>query len=455
MKKYRLSFLFAPIAFLLNIVTLNVSVIVAYYLKFQNVENLFEPPYVILFWFLNLAWIAILGVFKPIKSSRISFNIPTLIFNYSKIIIFLLLIVSLFWVSYKSYFYSRQVLFCSVLFSAVLGFIWRIIAVFVLKSYRRTGHNARSFAILGEGELSKQIETYYAQSPELGLKNLGTFVKDSKIGLDIDVLFGLCMNKTVDIVYACVPYIDDENTRKLIKLSENYPFEVKIISDFRGFFDKGLAVEYHGNIPVLNVSKKPYSDPKVELIKRTFDLTVSTLIILALVPVFLMISLITVITSRGPLFYTQERIGRWGKPFRIIKFRSMYVNSEKNGPQLSTGDLDPRITPWGRFMRKTRLDELPQFFNVIMGDMSVVGPRPERQHFIDQIVEIAPEFNKLLTLRPGITSLGQVKYGYASTVVEMVKRMKYDLIYLKKYSIETDLQIILLTVTVMLQSRGK
>jgi putative colanic acid biosynthesis UDP-glucose lipid carrier transferase len=106
-------------------------------------------------------------------------------------------------------------------------------------------------------------------------------------------------------------------------------------------------------------------------------------------------------------------------------------------------------------MRKTRLDELPQFFNVIMGDMSVVGPRPERQHFIDQIVEIAPEFNKLLTLRPGITSLGQIKYGYASTVVEMVKRMKYDLVYLKKYSIEADLRIILLTVAVMIQSRGK
>ncbi|MDP1815406.1 MAG: exopolysaccharide biosynthesis polyprenyl glycosylphosphotransferase [Leadbetterella sp.] len=455
MKKYRLSFLFGPIAFLLNIVTLNVSVIGSYYLKFHNVESLFEPPYIILFWFLNLAWVAILGVFKPTKNSRISFNIPTLIFNYTKIIIFLLLIVSLFWVSYKSYFYSRQVLFYTILFTVLIGYFWRIIAVFALKAYRSSGHNGRSFAILGDGDLSKQIQSYYAQSPELGFKNLGTYVADSQHGKNIENLFELCMDKTVDIVYACPPYIGNDNIQNLIKLSENYPFEVKIISDFRGFFDRGLSVEYHGYIPVLNVSKKPYSDPKVELVKRIFDLSVSTIIILTLFPVLLIISLITIISSRGPLFYTQERIGRWSKPFKIIKFRSMYLNSEKNGPQLSTGNLDPRITPWGRIMRKTRLDELPQFFNVIMGDMSVVGPRPERQHFIDQIVEIAPEFNKLLTLRPGITSIGQVKYGYASTVAEMVNRMKYDLIYLKKYSIETDLQIIFLTVTVMIQGRGK
>lgn len=455
MKKYGLSFLFGPIAFLLNIVTLNVSVIASYYLKFNNIQNLFEPPYMVLFWFFNLAWIAILGVFKPTKNSRISFNIPTLIFNYTKILVILLLLVSLFWVSYKSYFYSRQVLFFTILFTTLIGYIWRIIAVFTIKAYRSSGHNNRNFAILGEGELSRQLESYYAQSPDLGFKNLGTFVNNSKNGKDIDKLFELCMDTTIDIVYACLPYVENENLQKLIKFSENYPFEVKIISDFRGFFDKGLSVEYHGYIPVLNVSKKPYSDPKVELVKRTFDLIVSTLILLALVPILLVISIITLITSRGPLFYTQERIGRWGKPFRIIKFRSMYVNSEQNGPQLSTGDLDTRITPWGRIMRKTRLDELPQFFNVIMGDMSVVGPRPERQHFIDQIVEIAPEFNKLLTLRPGITSLGQVKYGYASTVAEMVKRMKYDLIYLKKYSIETDLQIIFLTVTVMVQGRGK
>ncbi|MBK6979675.1 MAG: sugar transferase [Cytophagaceae bacterium] len=142
--------------------------------------------------------------------------------------------------------------------------------------------------------------------PDLGSKNLGTFVNNSKNGKDIDKLFELCMDTTIDIVMLVCPYVENENLQKLIKFSENYPFEVKIISDFRGFFDKGLSVEYHGYIPVLNVSKKPYSDPKVELVKRTFDLIVSTLILLALVPILLVISIITLITSRGPLFYTQE-----------------------------------------------------------------------------------------------------------------------------------------------------
>ncbi len=269
MKKYRLSFLFAPIAFLLNIVTLNVSVIVAYYLKFQNVENLFEPPYVILFWFLNLAWLSCLVILKPSKRSRISFNIPTLIFNYSKIILFLPFIISLFWICSRSYFYPRKVLFCSILFTAVLGFISRIITFVILKAYRSIGRNARSFAILGECERTKQIQSYYAQSPELGFKNLVIFVKDSKISNNMGVLFGLCRNKTVDIVVG-LPYIDGKNIRKLSKLLENYLFEMKIISDFRGFIDKSLSVEYHRNIPVLSVSKIPYSDQKVELTKLRF-----------------------------------------------------------------------------------------------------------------------------------------------------------------------------------------
>jgi putative colanic acid biosynthesis UDP-glucose lipid carrier transferase len=309
--------------------------------------------------------------------------------------------------------------------------------------------------VLGQGELSKQIQSYFAQTPELGFKNWGMFEKSSPDGNSIEKLFEDCRSDKVDIVYACVPYLDNSDINNLVKLSENLPFEVKIISDFRGFFDKGLSIEYHGYLPVLNLSKKPYSDPKVELIKRTFDLSISSLILILLIPVFIVLIIITKLSSRGPLIYSQERVGRWGKPFKIFKFRSMYIDSEKNGPQLSDGDFDPRITPWGRFMRKTRLDELPQFVNVILGDMSIVGPRPERQHFIDQIIETAPEFNKLLTLRPGITSLGQIKYGYASSVTEMVKRMKYDLLYLKKYSLETDIQIIFLTVSVMVQGRGK
>jgi lipopolysaccharide/colanic/teichoic acid biosynthesis glycosyltransferase len=132
----------------------------------------------------------------------------------------------------------------------------------------------------------------------------------------------------------------------------------------------------------------------------------------------------------------------------------MYVNSEESGPQLAT-DEDSRITPWGKTMRKYRLDELPQFYNVLIGDMSLVGPRPERQFYIDQIMDKNPIYRKLLKVRPGVTSWGQVKYGYASDVSEMVERLKYDLIYLENMSIMMDVKILIYTVLILIQGRGK
>lgn len=188
--------------------------------------------------------------------------------------------------------------------------------------------------------------------------------------------------------------------------------------------------------------------------KRAFDIIFSVIAILAGLPVFISLMLITKFTSKGPVFYRQERIGRNGKPFHILKFRSMIVDSELNGPQLTT-DNDPRITKWGNFMRKTHLDELPQFFNVLMGDMSVVGPRPERVHFIKQIVARQPKYVQLLALRPGITSIGQVDYGYAETVQEMCQRVRLDLQYLTQVNLLTDLKIIGSTIMTMINKKGK
>ncbi|WPR74583.1 sugar transferase [Algoriphagus sp. NG3] len=188
--------------------------------------------------------------------------------------------------------------------------------------------------------------------------------------------------------------------------------------------------------------------------KRSFDILFSSLAILTGLPVFIALIVITKLTSKGPVFYKQERIGRNGQPFQILKFRSMIVDSEVNGPQL-TKDNDPRITKWGNFMRKTHLDELPQFFNVLMGDMSVVGPRPERAHFIQQIVARQPVYTQLLTIRPGITSIGQVDYGYAETVEEMCQRMYLDLKYLGQVNLLTDLKVIGQTIMTMVNKKGK
>ncbi|GAB3228726.1 sugar transferase [Algoriphagus aestuariicola] len=189
-------------------------------------------------------------------------------------------------------------------------------------------------------------------------------------------------------------------------------------------------------------------------IKRTFDIAFSSVVMLLGLPVFLTVMLITKLSSKGPVFYKQERIGRNGIPFYIYKFRSMVVDSEVNGPQLAKDD-DPRITRWGKIMRKTHLDELPQFWNVLKGEMSIVGPRPERAHFIRQIAERAPAYWQLLAIKPGITSIGQVDYGYAENVDQMVERMSLDLRYLSDVNIFTDLEIILKTVGTMVGAKGK
>ena len=189
-------------------------------------------------------------------------------------------------------------------------------------------------------------------------------------------------------------------------------------------------------------------------LKRAFDLIMAIGLILFCLPLYIFLAIKVKFSSEGPLLYTQERIGKDGVPFEIMKFRSMYTDAEAAGPQLSD-DHDPRITPFGQIMRKWRLDEIPQFFNLLKGDMSLVGPRPERQHFIDLISEQAPLYQHLLKVRPGITSWGQVKYGYASSVEEMVQRMKYDLIYLENMSLSQDIKILFHTALVLLQGKGK
>ena len=189
-------------------------------------------------------------------------------------------------------------------------------------------------------------------------------------------------------------------------------------------------------------------------VKRLADIFLSLLAMIILSPIYLVTAIIVKCTSPGPVFYAQERVGYHGRPFRMHKFRSMYVDAEQSGPALSKDD-DPRITPFGRFMRKVRLDEIPQFYNVLKGTMSIVGPRPERQFYIDQIVRRAPEYLLLQRVKPGITSWGQVKYGYASNVDEMVERLRYDLLYLDNMSLTTDLKIMVYTGQIILQGRGK
>jgi len=191
-----------------------------------------------------------------------------------------------------------------------------------------------------------------------------------------------------------------------------------------------------------------------ENIKRLLDVSLSVIALIILTPWFIGLAIGIKISSKGPILYKQERVGKFGKQFTILKLRTMVKDAETNGPLLSSTS-DARITKIGNFMRRTHLDEIPQFFNVILGEMSLVGPRPERKFYIEQIAEKAPYVTHLQKLRPGITSWGQVKYGYASNVDQMVERLQYDMVYLKNISLYIDFKILIYTVIDCVKGNGK
>ena len=228
---------------------------------------------------------------------------------------------------------------------------------------------------------------------------------------------------------------------------------IKITPDARDLIVGSVKLNSIFHSPLIVINNRLMEEWQYS-VKRIADVVISILALVLLSPIFLVTAIIVKVTSPGPIFYAQERIGYHGRPFKMHKFRSMYVDAEECGPALSK-DNDPRITPFGRFMRKVRLDEIPQFYNVLKGTMSLVGPRPERQFYIDQIVKRAPEYLLLQRIKPGITSWGQVKYGYASTIDEMVERLRYDLLYLDNMSITTDIKILVYTVIIIFQGRGK
>lgn len=455
--KHRYSSFISPINIILDCVCLNFSFIFAYFIKFGKIEGVFTYPYLVLFLLVNLFWVILLLILKPYKLSRITSNISHIITRLMSVVIIHATLIAFYWIATQAYYYSRIQLVGMYFIFTFLGISWRIAFTWLIRQYRLQGFNKRKYVIVGAGDLTNLIIKYHESHPELGYHYDGYFDDfNQKLKFwrgEYNSVKDYIDTNEIDYIYCFLPKLDSQYINDIISHTNTIGCEVKLLMDFSGFMTKKVNIEYHDFIPVISVSNDFFQDFKINLLKRSFDIIFSSTTLILGLPFFLIISIITKLSSNGPVLYTQERIGFLGKPFRIYKFRSMYVGSEKNGPALSNGTNDTRITPWGHIMRKTRLDELPQFWNVLIGDMSMVGPRPERQHFIDQIVEVAPEYSNLLYSKPGVTSIGQVKYGYASNINEMIERMKHDLTY--KPSFQQDLGLIMQTILVMVQGRGK
>jgi exopolysaccharide biosynthesis polyprenyl glycosylphosphotransferase len=351
-------------------------------------------------------------------------------------------------------------------FLVQFGAVWlvRMVAATVMKRLMIRGRIGFNTLIVGCGEVAHNLLNElkdprrapgfrirgYVRIPEC---NPNLFLGRLKRLGDLEHLAEVIRKRRIEEVIIALDKKEQNRFLDILRATKGTPAKLNVVPDMYDLLVGNVKLSNVYGSPLVEVS--PHLMPPWQAFaKRAIDIAASALALIVLAPIMLVIAIVVKLDSKGPVFYTQERIGKGGKPFRIIKFRSMRTDAEQGTPRLSS-DRDPRITRVGAFLRKSHFDEFPQFWNVLRGDMSLVGPRPERQFFIDQIMARAPEYAHLQKVRPGVTSWGQVKYGYAENVDQMVERLKYDLIYIENMSLSLDIKIMLYTLLRMIEGDGK
>lgn len=415
-------------------------------------EAIFQNKDLIRFFVFSLiSWIVCLVVLKSYTIKRIN-TIDRLARTTIQTFLYQIFLVSVYIVATETYSIPRNYLLTFLSIFILEIFFWRFGIYFLLGYLRKLGLNYRNVVIIGYNPYGLSLRNYFEQHPELGYRFKGFFDNwpqrhSSILGKFQRSIEDYLRKESIDEVYVCQSYLKHRYFRHLVRFTENNFLKLKLLPDIKGLVFDDLELEFYSNLPVISFRREPLQNELNASVKRIFDVVFSLVILIGICSwLFPLIALLIRLDSKGPIFFIQKRSGRAGKDFLCLKFRTMIVNDEADTRQATRNDS--RITRMGRFLRETNIDELPQFINVLMGDMSVVGPRPHMLKHTQEYSRTISNYMLRHLIKPGVTGLAQAKgyRGQTDDNYSMKNRVRVDILYIERWSFLLDLKVIWLTV---------
>ncbi|GAB4484907.1 MAG: undecaprenyl-phosphate glucose phosphotransferase [Raineya sp.] len=438
-----------------DLIALNLAFLITYYIRFRTFDGIFDAPYWYLELIFNLLWGAIAILAKTYQISRLEDYLAIARKNLRAIAWHFALVTVLLVLS-QEYRYSRFHLLVSYALFAALILIWRMLIIWILAIYRSYGYNQMNVVIVGYGKAGLDLYNFISKNKNKGYRFLGffddKFQEDSMIKGKISDLEKFVLENEVDEIFCSLDSISREQLKKITIFADNHLKRIKLLPNLKDFTAAEVAVEQYGTVPVVLSRNEPLNDVINQFIKRAFDIGFSlSVIVLIFTWLFPILALLIKLDSRGPVFFRQKRSGRNNKVFWVYKFRTM--KHQKNAEFVQATQNDNRVTKLGEFLRKTSIDELPQFFNVLLGDMTVVGPRPHALELNDTFKHIVDKYMVRHLVKPGVTGLAQVKgyRGETKDVRSMINRVKMDVFYIENWSFWLDVRIVFWTIQSVLK----
>lgn len=449
---------FESLVLFLDWITLSCSWMFAYYLRFYfpviPVSKGIPPflTYLTLLVIILPLWYIVFKAFGLYRPRRVSSRVAEIV-DISKGTTIAVLILISFTFFVRQYELSRLTFLYFWIICMIALSVERILFRELLRFIRRRGYNLRYALIVGTGRLGQVITNRVHSHPELGIIIKGFLSEDkSQIGNEVkgfnvldtfDNIRNIVVEQKIDMIFITLPLSAHEKLKTILDDIGDEIVSIMLIPDLIEIATlRGGIGDFEG-MPIISLRDTPLYGWNL-VIKRVADIVLSLTIILAISPLILVISILVKVTSEGPVFYRQERMGLDGKFFNMLKFRTMTIQAEKETGPVWTAKDDSRRTTIGSFLRKTSMDEIPQFFNVFKGEMSIVGPRPERQFFIQQFRDKVPKYMLRHKMKAGITGWAQINGWRGNTSLE--KRIEYDLYYIENWSLRFDLEIMWLTI---------